>query len=276
MGTRFELVLSGAPHLDRRALGAAGEAALERVHATEARWSLFLRTSRLAELNRSGHVTALRLDGDDLELFAVIEAVFHASGGAFDPNVARAMQAAGHCATRERAAQLSDAASESSPATWVFDPARREVSFTGPGPALDLGGVAKGHALDLAAAELLELGVTSALLHGGTSSVRALGAPPGEHAWRVRLGAETVELCNASLGVSRTDAQVAGRTGHIQIPGRGAAPLGREAAVRAPTAALADAWATALSARPTLAAEARAALRAGAIELLTPTTPVPT
>ena len=41
--------------------------------------------------------------------------------------------------------------------------------------ALDLGGVGKGYALDRAAELLAERGVTEAFLHGGSSTVLAIG-----------------------------------------------------------------------------------------------------
>src|SRR5690606_5023207 len=93
---------------------------------------------------------------------------------------------------------------------------------------------------------LREHGVTCALLHGGTSSVVAIGAPPGEEGWRIALGPEPhapmVTLCDAALAVSATTERP-----HIVDPRTGApAPPNRRAAVIGPTARLADAWSTAL------------------------------
>ena len=120
-----------------------------------------------------------------------------------------------------------------------LDPRARSVRAARAGASLDLGGVAKGFALDLAARELREAGVDCALLHGGTSSVAALGAPPGESGWRVAIeGAHAPEgaglavlLRDASLSVSaaagRTARGAAGRrVGHVLDPAqrpRGAA-----------------------------------------------------
>jgi len=276
MGTRFELVLHGLRRLDRRALVAAGEAALEVIHETEARWSLFLPSSRLAKLNKTGHLQPLLLAGEDVALFETIDRVHRDSHGAFDPNVAHAMARAGHFASASRTAQLGpEQTSATDEPRWLFDATRRTVHFTGPGPSLDLGGVAKGHALDLAALELEDLGVTSALLHGGTSSVRTLGAPPDQSGWRLAIGQNTIELAGESLASSKAAAQTASGQSHIRIPGRQAAPADQEATVRAPTAALADAWATALVARPSLAIEAAAALAASHVHILHSSLPAP-
>jgi len=52
---------------------------------------------------------------------------------------------------------------------------------------LDLGAMGKGYAIERAAELLGEAGITSALIHGGTSTVYALGKPPDEDAWRVAV-----------------------------------------------------------------------------------------
>ena len=252
MGTSFELVLAGEA-CDRRKLVAAGEAALEVIRDVEARWSLFLPDSRLALLNRTGHARAIALDADDCELFEVAASVHEASAGAFDPNVARAMDAAGHFAQRGLTPILGHQKGPAS-ATWRFDVHAKTISFSGPGPALDLGGIAKGHALDLAARELQECGVTSALLHGGTSSVVAFGAPPDQEAWLVRCGEVEVPLNGIAIATSRADSQSAEFGTHILNPGSSGKSVGcrNAATVLAPSAALADAWATALCVRPDL------------------------
>lgn len=52
---------------------------------------------------------------------------------------------------------------------------------------IDLGGYGKGYAVDCMAKVLDDWEIESALLHGGTSSVLALGAPPGQRGWQVTL-----------------------------------------------------------------------------------------
>lgn len=284
MGTRFELVLvaPGTRGLEEAArqratnqLRAAGEAALEQIHDTEQRWSLFLATSRLTRLNNQGHLTPLVLDQDDLELWSTALEVHAASGGAFDPDVARAMHAAGFHEDHDRRAELG-------PRPELHEPAPagelrlegRHLSLTAAGPSLDLGGIAKGHALDRAARELREAGVTAALLHGGTSSVLAIGAPPGQDAWQVRAplgdaeGELTIALSDIALAASRSDSQRnAAGTGHILDPRTGLASAeATSSLVLAPSAALADAWATALCIDPTR----RAAAEAMGVQVLVP------
>jgi thiamine biosynthesis lipoprotein len=50
---------------------------------------------------------------------------------------------------------------------------------------IDLGGIAKGYAVMRAAAVLKRHGIRNALISLGSSSVAALGSPPGEEGWRL-------------------------------------------------------------------------------------------
>ena len=60
----------------------------------------------------------------------------------------------------------------------LLDEARRTVAFAEKGISIDLGGYAKGYALEKMREILSEAGVTQALVNFGNSSVLALGAHP--------------------------------------------------------------------------------------------------
>jgi thiamine biosynthesis lipoprotein len=139
------------------------------------------------------------------------------------------------------------------PPGFSLDPARWTISLR-PGTSIDLGAIAKGHALDCAAAVLRAAGVTSALLHGGTSSVVAIGAPPGSTGWLVAVGpgtgAPVMRLRDAAMSVSDASSQRGGSSGdgHILDPRTGRpAAFGGRVVVVGPSARLADAWSTALA-----------------------------
>ena len=68
----------------------------------------------------------------------------------------------------------------------VLDAKRRTVQFLVPGMLLDLGGIAKGYALDRALEELRRRGVRRAMLEAGGDIVAGL-APPGTSGWRIRV-----------------------------------------------------------------------------------------
>lgn len=129
----------------------------------------------------------------------------------------------------------------------TLDPAERTVLLRG-GAEIDLGAIAKGAALDAARETFVEAGIDSALLHGGGSSIIAIGAPTDEDAWVVRLGeadgAPSVRLRDQSLSYS-----AARRDGveHVMDPrsGRHARSCDASACI-GESAMETDAWATAL------------------------------
>jgi thiamine biosynthesis lipoprotein len=69
----------------------------------------------------------------------------------------------------------------------VLDAQAQTVRFTRTGMELDPGGVGKGYAVDRIVAVLKENGLNSALVTAGGSSIYALGAPPGEQGWKVKI-----------------------------------------------------------------------------------------
>ena len=68
-----------------------------------------------------------------------------------------------------------------------LDSGRHTVTRRSDGVSIDLGGYGKGYAVDRMAKVLDDWDIGTALVHGGTSSVLALGAPPGERGWQVTM-----------------------------------------------------------------------------------------
>ncbi|HEX2838609.1 MAG TPA: FAD:protein FMN transferase [Phycisphaerales bacterium] len=264
MGTRFELVLA---HEDGAHARAAAEAAAEEVLRLHALWSPFDPASAVAHLNREATTRAVRADHDTFALLSFCKAVHAQSNGAFDITLGHLMHAHGWRTPPlpEEGAVAERSSPASSPSLPAFgshhlhlDAATQSVFFSAP-ISLDLGAVAKGWALDAAAGILREAGITSALLHAGTSSVLAIGAQPDTAPWRIQLspqaGSPAVTLRDNALSISAPHGRVTTDTpgalptnlSHTLDPRTGlpTAPL-LHAATIAPTAALADAWSTAL------------------------------
>lgn len=247
MATRFELVLEGE---DESSLGAIAEQAFDEIRCGEESWSLFRPGSLLAGVNREAASRPVRLDEPTFELLSTALIIARASGGAFDPTVAPLMRSLGFHDRGEIEAEPRWGADH-----VHLDPATRSVRFDLEGIELDLGGIAKGYALDLAAEVLREHGIVRALLHGGTSSVVAIGAPPGQPGWLVALAEELdaprARLRDAALATSapqsRTVERDGRRFGHVLDPAAGESACGASVvAVIAPRAVDADAWSTAL------------------------------
>src|SRR6185503_2597665 len=110
--------------------------------------------------------------------------------GAFDVTIGPLMRAWGFAGGSPRVAQPSELAAVRK-AVGMKNVELCEEDFTirfkRRGVELDLGGYGKGYAIERAIDILRENGVTSALLHGGTSSIFALGAPPLEAGWKIAL-----------------------------------------------------------------------------------------
>lgn len=96
---------------------------------------------------------------------------------------------------------------------------------------IDLGGIGKGYAVDRAMTVLKVAGIRHALINAGSSSIAAIGAPPGRAGWPVRLGASvsgrtTLLLRDASISTSQQNvlpfASEAGSFGEILDPRTGA------------------------------------------------------
>lgn len=261
MGTRFELVLSG---LDEVSLRAAGEEAIGEIHHWHDRLSAFAPGSQLNHLCRVACDRPVRLDDELFELFQTARQVCEGSGGALDITLGPLMHAHGlredpGPESADRRSRIDTARARTGMHLVELDTGSRALRLRARGMALDLGAIAKGFAIDRAGASLREAGVRCALIHGGTSSVLAIGAPPGEAGWRIAIADPTdpaatltvAELCDAALGVSAPSGRVVERDGvrigHVLDPRTGEpSEAGAVAAVVAPSAMLADAWSTAL------------------------------
>jgi thiamine biosynthesis lipoprotein len=257
MATRFEIVLHGG---DPGRLRAAAEEALDEVDRIEAQLSLYRPGSEISQVNQRAAAGPVRVSPGVFRLLQQAQRLSAETAGAFDITVAPLMRCWGFMGGT---GQLPDPARLAEARACVgmhlvqFHEADYAIQFAQPGVMLDLGAIGKGYALERAAAILRELGVTSALLHGGTSTVCAIGAPP-EGDWKIALehplkpeSIATITLRDEALSVSAVwgkSFSTADKTyGHIIDPRTGAPTQGAVlAAVVLPSATETDALSTAL------------------------------
>lgn len=261
MATRFELVLHGENESNLRA---AGEEALAEVERLENQLSLYRPGSEIAQLNARAAHEAVRVSPEVFALLQHAAQLTAETGGAFDITIAPLVRCWGFMGAGGRMPQPEEVllAREmvGMDKVW-FDIDERTIRFARSGVMLDLGAIGKGYAVERAGEILREAGVMSALLHGGTSTISAIGHPPEADAWRVAVdipvsGGNTglrreFQLRDASLSVSA----VWGRQfqsgdkqfGHVLDPRTGQ-PVTTAvlAAVILPTATETDALSTAL------------------------------
>jgi thiamine biosynthesis lipoprotein len=245
MGTRFEIVLAGD---DPARLRAAGEAALDEIRSAHDRLTVFDRSSVVSRINAAAGERPVRVDSELLGLFVLADRVRAESGGAFDITVARTMERMGF----DRGGGHPGSTGERS--VLVIDADRSTALLVDRAGAIDMGGIGKGFGLDLAARALGDAGVASALLHGGTSTARAIGPRPDGVPWTVSVPppepaglALRVGLRDGAVSVSMLHGGSRDAPVHVVDPRAGAPAMGCIAAVcAAPSAAEADAWSTAM------------------------------
>ena len=154
------------------------EAAFDLVVAQMSQWDA---GSDLSRFNRAPPGLWREVPG---ELAHVLEAAFaigRASGGAFDAGLGRLTEAWGF-GSAGAVARPPDRGGAGG-RTIDFDPATRRVRRA-EGAALDLSGIAKGYAVDLAAEWLLDMGVRHFLLEVG-GELRGEGVRPDGQPWWV-------------------------------------------------------------------------------------------
>ena len=190
MATRFEILLHGGTEA---ALRAAGEEALAEVDRLEAQLSLYRPTSEIARVNALAARQAVRVSPPVFQLLEHAQRLHEESGGAFDITIAPLVRCWGFMGGPghfPEPGQLAEARALVGMGHVKLDRSDCSVRFDREGVMIDLGAIGKGYAIDRAVQTLRECGVKSALMHGGTSTTYAIGAPPGAEAWQVAVAGE--------------------------------------------------------------------------------------
>lgn len=187
MGVPFRIVLY-AP--DAEKAEAASKAAFQRIAQLNEIMSDYETDSELNELSRtSGKGTPVRVSDELWTVLKQADAWARRSHGAFDVTVGPAVTL-WRRARRNQQLPDPDRLARAREAIGYekvrFDPAAQTVELLHPGMKLDLGGIAKGYALDAALGVLNSNGVTRALISGGGDMV-AGDPPPGQRGWRIEI-----------------------------------------------------------------------------------------
>ena len=211
MGLPFRIVLY-AP--DPQTAEVAAGAAFKRIEQLNAVMSDYEAESELSRLSRtSGQGREVPVSDDLWRVLKRAQSLAVRSGGAFDVTV-------GPCvnlwrkARRERRlpdpARLAEARRAVGYQHVRLNPREKSVELLVPNMRLDLGGIAKGYAVDEALKVLRRFGISRALVAGG-GDLAAGDPPPSGSGWRIELApldadnappARFVLLTNAALATS--------------------------------------------------------------------------
>ena len=187
MATRFELVLHG----DRpESLRAAGEEALDEIERIENQISLYRPHTEIAQLNARAANEWVRVSTPVFRLLELARRLSEESGSAFDITAGpliRCWGFQGGSGRKPAPEEINEARACVGMNLVEMNAGASAVRFSRPGVSLDLGAIGKGYAIDRAVEILREAGVASALLHGGTSTTAAIGAPPDAAAWNIAV-----------------------------------------------------------------------------------------
>lgn len=257
MGTVFEILVvetSGA-----RTETAIAEA-FDEVARLEELMSEWRPDSEISRVNAAAGRSAVPVSPEILEILGEARRVSEASGGAFDASWATLRGLWRFGADHGPPPSPAEARARARLIDYrrvLVDPAGRTVRLDEPGMAIGLGGIAKGYAMDRAAAILRGRGLTSFVLYAGGQVLVA--GRRGDRPWRVGVQhprSPDVYFAYFSPGDGAVSTSgdyehfyvhEGARYHHIIDPKTGY-PAARSVAVTviAPRGVSADAWATAL------------------------------
>ena len=270
MGTTWSARLVGGDGATARAVVPP---VMDRIIREMSQWEP---TSSLSRFNRAPAGHAQSLEPDFATVIATALAIADASGGAFDPTMGALTELWGFGATGPRGEPPTDAEialATSGHDALGWDAGARRLSKSR-AVALDLAGIAKGHAVDAVADALAAAGWTAMLIEIGGEFV-GRGLKPDGQPWWVDIepapGTAAAPLRIAASNVAVATSGDYRRGAHTLDPrtGRSIAHGTRSVTVIADRCAVADAWATALTVLPADEAIAMADARGLAARIVT-------
>jgi thiamine biosynthesis lipoprotein len=210
MWTKFEITAYGP---NRERLAEAAGAAFDEIDRLDRQMSNYSDASELTYINRNAAREAVIVEKELFDFIKLSIDFSRTTGGTFDITVGPLMKAWGFFDNKGRVPEDGELKSVMARVGFkhvVFDEPTHTIRFDREGVELDLGGIAKGYAVDKAAEILRASGVTSAYITSGSSSICAIGAPPGQKAWRVEVNdpldrshqLDTIELKDRSVSTS--------------------------------------------------------------------------
>jgi thiamine biosynthesis lipoprotein len=266
MGTMFTVKFVVPGRVRAAALAELRDSVEARLDRVNGLMSTYDSTSELSRFNRTPTTDPYPLSPPTIAVLRISQAVSQATGGAFDVTVGPLVDSWGFGADGrpERVPQEDELVALAARVGFrklSVDAEGGSVTKAHPELEVDLSAVAKGYAVDRVADALFVLGYDAYLVEIG-GELRGVGVKPGNEPWRVGVEAPdpgsrsiytVIELTDASIATSgdyRNFYEEDGiRYSHLIDPrtSRSTPYTGASVTVLHASAAVADAWATALS-----------------------------
>ena len=187
MGTLFEVQVYDA---DAERAKSAMSAALDEMARVDRLLSNYNPASELSRMNQEASAGPFHASPELFNFVAASRQLYEDTDGTFDPTVGALVRAWGFFSRqpgRPNAEQISAAKLATGFDKVQIDSKEGTISYTVTGLEMDPGGIGKGYAADQATGVLRRLGIHSALVSAGGSSISAIGHPPGQRAWRIAI-----------------------------------------------------------------------------------------
>lgn len=260
MGTSCQIAAIVKDDLDADRAGTAMKGAEAALRGVESRMSRWIEESEVSRLNRAPVGESVALSPDVMTVLKSARNAAAVTDGAFDITCRPLLLLWKEAGRRGAPPTEAEIAAAQQASRWSFLELTEEGAVkTGGEAQIDLGGIAKGYAIDRAIEDLQISGIPGGLVDVG-GDLRCYGSPPDGSGWvvdiqspfgegvlgKVRLR-EGKAVCTSG-GYARFTEIQGKRYSHIVDPRTGypvdAVP---SVTVIAPTAMEADIWATALS-----------------------------
>ncbi|MBW8001964.1 MAG: FAD:protein FMN transferase [Planctomycetes bacterium] len=187
MATVFEIFIihDDAGHAQKAAQDAFGE--LDRI---EKELSRFIENSDISRINNLSAGESVVVGVDTFKCLELSMLIYEKTGKAFDVTIGSLLD----CWLNDDKTlktpskeQLNLAIQNTGMNLLSLDADGYTVGVLADGVKIDVGGIGKGYAIDQMARQLKEWGINAALIHGGFSSVLAIGSPLDFKGWPVTI-----------------------------------------------------------------------------------------
>ncbi len=187
MGCVYTIVAYGS---DAGALPRVVDAALDEVDRIDRLMSHYKPDSPLSRINREAARGPVIVEPELFGFLSECMRYSRDSEGAFDVTVGPLMKAWGFFRGEGRvpeAREIKELLEKVGYRHVTLQARAQTIQFDRPGVELDLGGIAKGYAVDRVVDLLKHHQIPAALVSAGGSTLYGLGAPPGRKGWEVAI-----------------------------------------------------------------------------------------